>query len=78
MTERIELNELEMEDVVGGMFHYQYNSKGDYFCMVDGLGVYGAAENAKRKINLYNAENPGASDEELVNWAKANGYLWDI
>lgn len=77
MTDRIELTSQELESVAGGVFHFQYNSKGDYLCMVDGIGAFYAAEGAKRKINLHNIENPGMSDSDLVEWAKSENLLWN-
>ena len=74
---RIELDEQQMEDVVGGAFHFQYNRKGDYVCKVDGVGVYYAKESAKRAIAVYDAQNPGLGDAALTQWAIANGYLWE-
>lgn len=72
---RVELNEQDMEEVVGGAFHFQYNSKGQYVCKVDGVGVYYAQEGAKRAIAIYDAQNPGQGDAALTQWAIANGYL---
>ena len=76
MADRIELSSQELEGVAGGIFHFQSNSKGVYMCLVDGIGAFYAAENAKRKINLYNIEHPGISDSELVEWAKSENLLW--
>ena len=74
---RVELNEQEWENVVGGAFNFRYNSKGKYICDVDGIGVFYALESAKRQICVYDIQNPGLSDQEKVDWALAQGYLWN-
>lgn len=74
---RIELNEQQMQDVTGGIFHWQYNSKGEYVVIVDGVGAYYADESAKRKINKHDVECPGLSDAEKVEWAISEGLLWE-
>lgn len=76
MAERIELNEKEMENVVGGEFHFRYNSKGAYVCHVDDVGSFYALESAKRLINLHDIECGGLSNQELVDWAVSEGLLW--
>ena len=76
MADRIQLNETEMEGIVGGAFHFQYNSKGQYACKVDGIGTFYADENAKRKINKYDVQMGGLSTKELVDWAVSQGLLW--
>lgn len=73
---REEINEQMLDDVVGGAFTYQYNRKGQYVVKVDGVGMYYAAENAKRQLNLHNAQNPGISAEELTKWAVDQGLFW--
>lgn len=67
---RVELNDQNLEGVVGGTFHFKYNSKGQYVCKVDGVGSYYADETAMYKINMHNINaGGGMSDQELVNWA---------
>ena len=75
---REELNAQDLDDVVGGAFYYQYNSKGQYVVKVDNVGFFYAKENAKRQINLYNAQHPGTSDAELTAWALSQGLFWNI
>ena len=77
MSERVELTGKELEDVVGGAFHFQYNSKGKYVCRVDGVGAYYADESAKRKINLHDIEMGGLSTQELVDWALSEKLFWE-
>lgn len=76
MAERIELNEEQLDDVVGGAFNFRYNSKGAYICKVDGVGTYYASENAKRQLAVYEIGHPGLSDADLVAWAVAQGLFW--
>ena len=73
---RIELSDEMMEDVHGGVFHFQYNKKGQYACKVDGIGTFYADESAKRKINMHDVAEGPFSDQELVNWAISQGLLW--
>lgn len=73
---RVEINEQDLENVVGGAFNFRYNSKGKYICVVDDIGVYYAKETAKRQICIYDIQNPGLSEQELVDWAIDQGYLW--
>ena len=75
MADRIQLNEQDLNDVVGGEFHYQYNRKGQFICKVDSMGVYYAAENAREKIHAYDVAHPELNEQELTKWALGAGYL---
>ena len=78
MAERVELNEADMMQVNGGAFRYKEDDNGDYLCKVDGIGIFYASENAKRKINNHWIETGCVmSDQELVDWALDEGYLWN-
>ena len=76
MENRVELNEQELDLVVGGQFHYNTHSDGSMTCRVDDIDTYHCTENAKRKISLYFMHNPSASAQDAVNYALANGYFW--
>ena len=73
---RMELNEQDLEGIVGGAFNFWYNSKDEYVCKVDNVGSFYAKEGAKRAITLYDAHNPGLGDAALTQWALDNGWLW--
>ena len=80
---RVELNEMDMENVVGGAFRYNTykNPDGTEYmkCKVDGVGIFYCSDNAKKKITAYimnfGAQNISAA--EVVDWAKSNGYFWN-
>ena len=74
---RIELNEQDLGEVVGGAFNfYTRRSTGEYLCYVDGIGTYQPTSvNSKTEIVKMCAQNNGASQQELVNMAIANGYI---
>jgi len=80
MAERVELNAMELESVVGGAFHYNTHTNDDgseyMTCRVDDVGTYNCSENAKRKISLYFMDNPDASAEDAVNYALSIGVFW--
>jgi len=82
MVNRIELNETDLDKVVGGAFHYNTLPDGSMTCRVDGYGSYGGGtykctENAKRKISLYFMNHENASLQDAVNYALQNGYFWN-
>lgn len=70
---RVELNDQNLENVVGGAFHY-IERNGQTICIVDNVGNYYAAPNAFGKIAAY-ASDTSLSAQEVVNWAVQNGYL---
>lgn len=70
---RVELNEQELEGVVGGAFHY-YQKNGYNVCRVDDVGVYYASADAFGKIAAYAADTSKTA-QQVVNWAVSNGYL---
>ena len=76
---RIELNDEQMENVVGGAFHYNTHKNADgseyMTCRVDGAGTYYCTENAKRKISLYIMNNESCTLNDIINYALANGYF---
>ena len=77
MADRIELNEQDLQDVVGGAFNfYTYKKTGEYLCYVDGIGTYKPTSSSSRaQIVVMCAQNDGLSQQELVDLAIANGYL---
>ena len=77
MANRVELNDLELENVVGGAFHYNTQSDGSMTCRVDGAGTYKCTDNAKQKISKYFVQNPNASLQDAINYALQNGYFWN-
>lgn len=80
MADRMELNEKDLEQVIGGAFHYNTKPDGSMTCRVDNApppGTYNCTENAKRKISLYFMNNPDATLNDAINYALQNGYFWN-
>lgn len=75
MAERLELNDIELEKVVGGKFTYYEDDDGQYKCNVDNVGVFKATYNAKRTITQLYLNNKDKSPAELVEMAIAAGVL---
>lgn len=83
MADRMELNEQELDSVVGGAFYYNTytNEDGSEYmtCRVDDFGTYYCSDNAKKKIVTY-AMKKGVANvtvEELIQYALDNGYFWN-
>lgn len=77
MGNRMELNEQDLEEVVGGAFNfYTYKKTGEYLCYVDGIGTYKATSSkSKTQVTKMCAQNNGLSQQELADMAVAKGYL---
>ena len=77
MADRIQLNEQDLQEVVGGAFNFFNNvHTGEPMCYADGIGMFKpTSENSKAQIIRMCAQNDGLSQQELVNMALANGYL---
>ncbi len=80
MTDRIELNDQDVENIAGGAFYFNSytNEDGTEYmtCRVDDVGTFYCSESAKRKIALYVINNRGASVESVIDYAVTNGYFW--
>ena len=83
MSGRVELKAADLEQVVGGQFHYNTLTNGDgseyMTCRVDGdpgAGTYYCTDNAKNKISLYIMQNETCTLDDVINYALANGYFW--
>ena len=77
---RVELNEQNLENVVGGAFHYNYNSDGTMTCRVDGYGSYAGGTYdctalAKDMISVYILKNRPNSLEEIIDYALQAGLF---
>ena len=73
---RMELNEQDMEEVVGGAYHYYYHKDGTITVKVDNVGTYNCSPDAKIKIVAYKLENEGTPPAEVVQYAIDNGLYW--
>lgn len=77
MADHKELNEQELELVIGGAFHYNTLPDGSMTCRVDGAGTYHCTDNAKQKMSVYFLQNPDCTLEEAINYALENHYFWN-
>ena len=76
MTNRIELNEEQLDGVVGGAWTFFVDDEGKPAVNIDGYGTYHCGAGANNKyIQLY-IKNPKATLDELVQMAKAQGIIW--
>lgn len=78
MADRIQINEEDIEQVVGGAFNFFTSKKtGEMKCYVDGIGTYTCpSSTAKDQLSVMCARNPGLSQQELLDRAIANGWLY--
>ena len=77
MEERKNLNEQDLEDVVGGAFKYKEDDEGNCRCKVDNIGIYNCVPNAKGRIMKYMAQYEfKKSAQEIVDWALSQGIFW--
>ena len=76
MSKRVELKGEALENVVGGAFHYNYESDGSMTCRVDGADTYNCTSNAKDKISVYIVQHKGCTLDDVINYALSNGYFW--
>jgi len=73
---REELNEQNLEDVVGGAFWFWTEPDGSYHCKVDGVGTFNATTEARRALSLFYIENNKPSAQDMVDYAVANNLFW--
>lgn len=78
MNEHVELNDQELEMVIGGAFHYNTRPDGSMYCRVDDDKTYNCTDNAKQKISTFFVKNPDATLQDAINYALQNGYFWNI
>lgn len=71
---RVELNGDNLEQIVGGAFHYYTNSAGKFRCRVDNIGTFYAKSDAFGAISAY-ASDITLSAQDVVDWALSEGYL---
>ncbi|MBR4235952.1 MAG: hypothetical protein IKR85_07810 [Clostridia bacterium] len=74
---RVELNEQDMEEVVGGAFHWSYDSQGAKKCHVDGVGDFSVTTTAKDRYIALKLEHKldGWTGADYVNVLVEEGYF---
>lgn len=70
------LSEENLEQVVGGAFHYNTQPDGTMTCRVDGDKTYNCSSSAKNKISVYIVQHPDCSLSDIINYAKTNNLFW--
>ncbi len=74
MSDRVQLNEQEMEQVVGGVFAFYGDGTK---CKVQG-NRYNCLANGQFQIITLINNNPGKTEVELVQMALEQGILWPM
>ena len=74
MSDRIELNEERLDEVVGGAFNYYTNSKGQRRCYVDDIGSFYVTADAFGAVAAYSSDVTKTA-QDIVDWAISNGYF---
>ena len=77
MGNRFEINDENLEKVVGGAFHfYNHRKTGELLCYADGVGTYRpTAADSESKLAIMCVENEGLSQAALANLAVEMGIL---
>lgn len=69
------IDEVRLDEVVGGAFNYYTNSKGQRRVYIDSLGIaYYASADAFGAVSAY-ASDVTKTVEDITNWALSNGYF---
>ena len=73
---RVELNEQNLEDVVGGKFSFYTDDDGSMKCRVTGYGVFNTTADGFYKYIAVRKENPGLSEAEYYQLCMAQHVIW--
>jgi len=74
MSNRIELDEERLDEVVGGAFNYYTTKKGTRKCQVDGVGTYYCTADAFGAVAAH-ASDTSLTAQQVVSWALSHGYF---
>ena len=76
MSDRKQLNEESLEEIVGGSFTFYTDQQGNPRCYVDNYGKYNtSADGFFKYIDMRNAQ-PGLTENEYVQIALNTGLIW--
>ena len=75
MSDRVQLNEEQMEEVVGGIFDFYKTRSGENKCRVEGYGTYHASADAFDWFVQISAGDH-YSAQEIVKMGLEKGYFW--
>ena len=76
MTNRTELKEQDLENVIGGAFHYNTYDDGTMTCRVDDVDTFYCTANAESMISTYIVTHKGCTLDDVINYALLNKYFW--
>ena len=77
MAERVQLNEQDIENVVGGAFNWYTDNDGNVFCRVDGFRTYKATTSAQNKLMrlMVTHKKDGWTAKDYVDALCEGGYF---
>lgn len=75
MTDRMQLNDQELEDVVGGKFSFYTNSKGQPRVNITDIGVYACSSDGFFQYITYKRQNPNLNEAELFQLMYGAGVI---
>lgn len=76
MVDRMQLNEQELDNVVGGAFNFFTNSKGNPRCNVTGHGNFDTTPDGFFKYITMRNSNPGLSEDDYFQMALDQHIIW--
>lgn len=76
---RIELNEQNLEDVVGGAFNFSYTDQGAQSCYVDGVGEFHCNSQARDRLTALKLQHKKDrwSAQQYVDVLLAEHLFWN-
>ena len=75
MAERVQLNESDLDSVVGGAFNF-YNRNGKTQCYVDGVGTFYCSDSASAWIIEQVTGSSKLSPSDVAAAALEKGLFW--
>ena len=78
-SERIQLSEEELEDVVGGAFNFYYNDDGAYACYVDGIGRFQCNSRARDRYTALKLQHKKDrwTAQQYIDALVSEGLFWN-
>ena len=78
MADRIQLNEQEMDDVVGGAYNFYYDAQGAKRCDVDNVGDYRCDSEARDRLTALKLlhRGQGWTAQMYVDELVKEGHFW--
>lgn len=78
MTDRVELNELDVEDIVGGSYNFYYDAQGARRCDVDNVGDFACDAEARDRLTALKLlhRGQGWTAQMYVDQLINEGHFW--